>query len=49
MVEGWAVGRSVVIIHVYSNGNGWNIYTDCGSNKVDATLSDAERRAGWTA
>jgi hypothetical protein len=46
MIEGWAINGVVAIIHVYGNGNGWNIYTACPSNRIDLTLQDAEARCG---
>lgn len=46
-VEGWRVrGGLIVIIMIYSNKCGWDLFTALDSNKVDATLADAEERLG---
>jgi hypothetical protein len=43
-IEGWLVKKRIVVLQIYSNKMGWNIFTDCGSNKVDDALADAEQR-----
>jgi hypothetical protein len=47
MVEGWVCKGTIIVIEVYPNHHGWNIYTACRDPKVDATLKDAEARTGW--
>lgn len=43
-VENWIVNNTQVIIVVYSNNHGWNIFTPCQSISIDATLRDASER-----
>jgi hypothetical protein len=49
-IEIWnaPVGRGTFVIVVYPKGQGWDVFTSAGSIKIDETLSDAERRLGWT-
>ncbi len=45
-VEGWRVGRSIVVITVYPKGDGWDLSTPLSSNNIEETLRDAEQRCG---
>jgi hypothetical protein len=46
MIETWmANGRGFVLV-IRARGHGWNIYTDCDDNGIEATLRDAEKRLG---
>jgi len=45
-IEGWLVNGHIVIVEVYSEGRGWNIYTTSDDNRIDVSLLDAELRIG---
>lgn len=45
-VEFWFVLQRIFIVEVRSRKNGWNIYTDADTGKIDETFRDAEARLG---
>lgn len=46
MIENWTVNGRIVLIEVYSNGHGWNIYTPNETIDIVKTLADVEKRCG---
>lgn len=47
-VEGWLVGDTMVIVLVYADQRGWELFTPCLDTEIAATLADAEKRLGLT-
>ena len=46
-IERWQLPNgNALIVTVRSHGKGWDIYTPCGSPRVDETLADAAKRCG---
>lgn len=44
MVERWIVDGVPVIIEIYGDGHGWNIYTTSPDNTIVHAVADAEDR-----
>lgn len=47
-VECWLVNGRPVIIIVYANRMGWDVYTALDTNKIEESLMNAESRVGLT-
>jgi hypothetical protein len=45
-IECWLVGGRPLIIVVYANKMGWEVYTSANSVSISDTLNDAENRLG---
>lgn len=45
-VEAWVVNGHVVLIVIYADRAGWDLYTGMSTNDIAETLADAERRVG---
>jgi hypothetical protein len=45
-IEGWLVGSRIVIVQVWADGHGWDLYTSQQSQEIESTFDDAERRCG---
>jgi len=43
-LEVWEVQGVHVVIRVHADRRGWDIFTPCGSNRIDETLRDADQR-----
>lgn len=46
MIEGWLVAEVMVVIIVYADRGGWDLFTPCQDTNIEATLRDAAARTG---
>lgn len=47
MIAAYALGKTIVLIQEYANGNGWNAFTPTtDEGRVDLTLDAIAKRAG---
>ena len=42
----YLVGKGVVIVQTFKDGNGWDSYTSCGKNSIEASVADVMERTG---
>jgi hypothetical protein len=48
-IVNYAVGKSLVIVHTYKDGDGWDAFTSLHNlNSVEATIDDVMERCGMS-
>ncbi len=45
-LEGWLVGKQIVVVQVHADRFGWELYIAPDTGKIDETLAEAELRLG---